>query len=192
MTTNTHETENGIDLDDLAALDARDVRALTEAMSVMDDVGDARDAPGLYLVVGENGGGEYVVDTADPHPRCTCPDDEYNLDAAEPCKHYRRVMFETGARPIPVGVDPDAVDDHLGVAVDGGPRVATPASRVATDGGEVIDAGDDGVLLDETDDVEDTGGRPDDCQCTSLLADEGVPCWPCFRDGFEMPADVDD
>lgn len=27
--------------------------------------------------------------------------------------------------------------------------------------------------------------RPDDCDCLPLMED--LPCWPCYRDGFEEP-----
>jgi hypothetical protein len=30
-----------------------------------------------------------------------------------------------------------------------------------------------------------TGGRGDDCDCWD--ADAALPCWPCYRDGFEVP-----
>lgn len=33
--------------------------------------------------------------------------------------------------------------------------------------------------------VADGGERPDDCDCWSLEPD--LPCWPCYRDGFETP-----
>lgn len=177
MTTNTPDGNESIDLE------PRTRRAATECMAVLPDHGDARDAPGLYVVIGENGGGEYLVDTHAAEPRCTCPDAEHrNPDGG--CKHYRRVRMATGETPLPAGVD---VDDQLGDHVS-----ADSTPRAVADGGEIVVAGDDGEILDETDDVEGTGGRPDDCQCTSFLADEGVPCWPCFRDGFETPADVDD
>jgi hypothetical protein len=28
-------------------------------------------------------------------------------------------------------------------------------------------------------------GRPDDCDCSPLFED--LPCWPCYRGGFEEP-----
>lgn len=27
--------------------------------------------------------------------------------------------------------------------------------------------------------------RPDECECTPLLGE--IPCWPCYREGFETP-----
>jgi hypothetical protein len=159
----THYELGEVEGTDLAP---RAARALTECMTVLAEGGD------IYTVVGQNGG-TYTVDAREG--RCTCPDAEYR-DAT--CKHQRRVAFATGERSVPAWVDTDAVDPQLGEHVDGGPR------QVATDGGsDVIDAGDDGVIL-EGDDNDD--GRPDDCDCWD--ADAELPCWPCYRDGFDEPA----
>jgi predicted nucleic acid-binding Zn finger protein len=156
-------------------LDARDVRALTECMSVLDEGGD------VYTVVGENGG-TYRVDAREG--RCTCPDAQYNLptdDGRERCKHEARVAYATGDRPVPAWVDTDAVDPQLGAGVDATPQVA------ATDGGaDIIDAGDEGEVLDDEGDTDD--GRPDDCECGAWNADADLPCWPCYREGFGEPA----
>ena len=142
-------------------LESRDARALTEYMTVLAEGGD------IYTVVGQNGG-TYTVDAREG--RCTCPDAEYR-DAT--CKHQRRVAFATGERSVPAWVDTDAVDPQLGEHVDGGPR------QVATDGGsDVIDAGDD-------------GGRPDDCDCWDWNTDLDLPCWPCYRNGFDTPASAE-
>ena len=46
---------------------------------------------------------------------------------------------------------------------------------VKADGGVTVEA-------DTTDDADD---RPDDCDCTPLMDD--LPCWPCYREGFEYP-----
>jgi predicted nucleic acid-binding Zn finger protein len=172
MTQFASDRENGHDGRTDTELDARDVRALTEYMTVLPEGGD------VYTVVGQNENGEYRVDAREG--RCTCPDYKHNLptaDGRERCKHAARVAYATGERSVPAWVDTDAVDPQLGEHVDGGPR------QVATDGGsDVIDAGDDGVIL-EGDDNDD--GRPDDCDCWD--ADAELPCWPCYRDGFDVP-----
>lgn len=31
----------------------------------------------------------------------------------------------------------------------------------------------------------DFDARPEDCDCVGVLDD--LPCWPCYRDGFEEP-----
>jgi hypothetical protein len=33
--------------------------------------------------------------------------------------------------------------------------------------------------------LTDFDGRPDDCDCWD--ADAELPCWPCYRDGFDVP-----
>ncbi len=96
---------------------------------------------------------------------------------SERCKHAARVAYATGTREIPPWVDTDAVDAMLGEHVDATPQVA------ATDGG-ILEAGDDGEIL--TDDENDDS-RPDDCDCGDWNADADLPCWPCYRDGFDAP-----
>jgi hypothetical protein len=143
-------------------LDERDRRALEQYLTVLPE------APGLFRVVSESGSA-YTVDTREG--RCTCPDHKHR---GVRCKHLRRVAFATGERPIPATVDREAIDEHLGRHVDGGPRV------VATDGGSnVIDAGDEGVIL------EDGDTRPEDCGCWNT--EQGLPCWPCYRETGSTP-----
>ena len=143
-------------------LEPRDVRALTECMSVLPEGGD------IYTVVGENGR-TYSVDAREE--RCTCPDAQYNLEDDERCKHSRRVAYETGERAIPAFIDPDAVDDQLGCHVDATPRVT------ATDGGV--------ITATNNESAEDSNERPEDCCCWDPNND--LPCWPCYRDGFTSP-----
>jgi hypothetical protein len=102
-------------------LDERDVRALTEYLTVLPE------APDVYQVVSQSGA-TYTVDARGG--ACTCPDFEYR-DVR--CKHLRRVAFATGERPVPAGVDRDGLDEQLGRHVDGGPRV------LATDGGQALE-----------------------------------------------------
>ena len=115
------------DLTQLESIDTRDARALTQYLTVLDDVGRARHAPELYLVVSESGS-EYLVDTRG-EGACECADHRHR-DAR--CKHLRRVAFATGEREIPPWVDTEALDEQLGDHLD-----ATPANteNVATDGG---------------------------------------------------------
>ena len=124
---------------DLTNLPDRTEAALTEVMSVLDDIGLARGAPDLYLVVSSSGA-TYLVDTREG--TCECPDDEYR---AITCKHRRRVAFATGERPIPGWVARDRLDDHFGAHVDG-PRFS------ATDGGVAQARFDDGELTDPKED----------------------------------------
>jgi hypothetical protein len=87
---------------------------------------------------------------------CSCPADTYHSGA---CKHR--------------------------TAVENTPAVLAAASGVATDGGQIIEADDDGVILG---DDESADGRPDECNCGDWNADADLPCWPCYRAGFERPA----
>jgi hypothetical protein len=142
-------------------INERDRRALEQYLTVLPDQGDARDAPGMALVVSESGS-EYVVDLRDG--ACTCPDAEYR-DVE--CKHVRRARFATGADAIPAAAAAQLdVDPDLGEHCDG------PLRFAAADGG-IIEAPDDGVVLEDEPD--------DECACGDLP--EGVPCHDCFQDG---------
>lgn len=147
MTTYDPTDEECTDLDD------RDVRALTECMTVLDDAGQARHAPGLYQVTTESGS-QYLVDVR--HESCDCPDATHR-DVR--CKHIRRAEFATARRPVPQWVDTDAVDPQLGTHV-GGP--------VATDGGQsdADDASDD--------DCEECAALPDGWTCADCYVIDGV------------------
>lgn len=98
----------------MQSLDRRDADALTRAMTVLDDVGRARGAPGLYVVVSDSGR-SYLVDT--DGGACTCDDSLYrNPDGG--CIHYRRTMYATGRRDIPEWVNTSRVDPKLGEHVE--------------------------------------------------------------------------
>ena len=140
-------------------VEPRTERALVEKMTVLPLDGD------VYSVTTESGA-EYRVDGREG--RCTCPDHEHR---GVRCKHIRRVALATGAEPIPAAVD--GVDEQLGEHTEAVPRV------VASDGG-IIEAGDDGEILES-----DGDERPADCDCWD--ADGELPCWPCYRDGVDVP-----
>ena len=169
MTQFDTDRQNGHDTS--TDLEPRDVRALTEVLTVLPDQPEVAGADELYLVVSESGS-EYTVDARDGS--CTCPD-AVHRDAT--CKHLRRVAFATGARAVPAWVDADDVDVGLGEHTAATPRVA------AADGGEgIVVADDDGEILDESDDdTESNDGDDTECACDELP--DGVPCWPCYRDG---------
>jgi len=97
---------------DLQQLDQRDVRALTSYMSVLDDVGLARGAEDLYVVVSDSGR-EYLVDIREG--ACKCPDHRYR-DIK--CAHIRRVEFAIGLREVPSSARSEAIDPDLGRHVD--------------------------------------------------------------------------
>jgi hypothetical protein len=152
--------EGEIPYDKCTDLEQRDIRALTEKMTVLPEGG------GVYSVTTESGS-EYLIDSREG--RCTCPDVTHR-DVT--CKHQKRVAYATGEVAIPDWMDSDAIDSHLGEHVEGTPKVAV------ADGGDVIVAGDDAEILD----TDEEDGRPDDCQCWD--PDNELPCFPCWREGF--------
>lgn len=141
-------------------LEQRDVRALTEYMTTLSLGGD------VYSVTTQSGS-EYRVDALEG--RCTCPDKQHNLEDGELCKHERRVRFATGEWAVPAWADRSAIDPQIGEHVSGTVQVA------ASDGGDLL-------AVDPESDQE----RPDDCDCSPRVED--LPCWPCYRDGFEEPS----
>lgn len=165
---------------DIEGIDTRDARALTEYMTVLDDVGAARGAADLYVVVSQSGS-EYVVDV--DGGACECRDAEYRAPEGG-CKHVRRALFATGARTIPGWADLDGVDPQLGMHVAAeGPRVAV------ADGGRVVATDGADELTDDDTDGDDAEERPADCRCTGsrLETEGGLPCWPCYRADFDAP-----
>ena len=137
------------DLTELESIDTRDARALTQYLTVLDDVGRARHAPDLYLVVSESGS-EYLVETRG-EGACECADHRHR---GERCKHLRRVAFATGEREIPSWVDTDALDEQLGDHVDATPQLAatdggTRTVREAAEGAEIVGVG--GYDLEDVD-----------------------------------------
>ena len=95
-------------MSDAAQLDQHDVRALTQYLTVLEDLPRVDGADDLYVVVSESGS-SYLVDAREG--ACECADHRYR-DVE--CKHIRRVAFATGRREIPEWVDEDAIDPDLG------------------------------------------------------------------------------
>jgi hypothetical protein len=136
MSTNVSQRENATD-SEAQTVDSRTERALSECMTVLPNHGSARDAPGLFVVIGENENGEYLVDTRTGS--CDCDDMRYR-DPDGGCKHLRRVAVLTGDRPIPTWI-PDVVDidTTIGANVDKNVRfVQTDGGVVTTDADEDI------------------------------------------------------
>ena len=123
--------------------DERDAKALTQYLTVLEDVGRVRGADDLYLVVSQSGR-EYLVDARTG--TCECDDARFRSPKGG-CKHARRVAFATGDREIPEWVDVDAIDDSLGEHVSGNPRIVNTATtettgtseEIATDGGVAVE-----------------------------------------------------
>jgi predicted nucleic acid-binding Zn finger protein len=116
----------------VSALDARDVRALEECMTVLPP------EQSIFEVVSQSGT-SYDVDAREG--RCTCDDMAHNLPDGdrEVCKHVSRVRFATGEKPIPATAAEELdIDPMLGEQMArSGPRVAVP------DGGEIVDEFDE-------------------------------------------------
>jgi hypothetical protein len=163
-------------------VEPRTRRALGEPLSVVSLDGtpvESRDDT-VVLVVSHSGE-SYHVDAE--MGRCECPDHTHrDVD----CKHIRRARAALGLEPV---------DSQVLAAVDVDATLGdtAPGPVVATSDGGIIDAGDEGEILDESDDDQDTDGdgRPDECDCGNWNAGLGLPCWPCYRDGFDEPAGGD-
>lgn len=161
--------------DHAARIDERDRRALEQYLTVLDDVGIAADADGLYVVVSESGR-QYLVDVRG-NGTCRCPDARHR-DVR--CKHWKRVLYATGRKPIPEEIPREDIDDQLGEQVADDPVYAGDA---VNDESDLIPDGGVTTAPASSDDSDATG-RPANCQCTG----DDVPCWPCYQAGFETSA----
>lgn len=98
----------------LAQLDDRDIRALTEVMTVCKREPDLRDEQVAVYSSHQADGGmvteRYVV--SPDVPACDCRDMLHRRPASG-CKHVRRVAFERGERAIPAGIDHSALAPGL-------------------------------------------------------------------------------
>lgn len=151
MSTNVSQRENATD-SEAQTVDSRTKRALAECMTVLPNHGLARDAPGLFVVIGENENGEYLVDSRTDS--CDCDDMRYR-DPDGGCKHLRRVRVLTGERPIPTWV-PEVVDvdSRIGANVDKNVRF------VQTDGGVISSPDSDSDTGTDTDADADVWSKP--------------------------------
>ena len=121
-------------------IETRTERALTECMSILPNHGRADGAPGLFVVIGENCNGEYLVDTRTES--CECKDAKYR-DPEGGCKHLRRCRIATGENPVPAGaLDEITVDSTFGAQLE------TSAKFATADGG-IIDAESGEKISDE-------------------------------------------
>ena len=82
-------------------IEPRTLRAITQTFSVLPDIGRAKGADDLYVVVSQSGK-EYLVDARDW--ACECPDARHR-DVR--CKHQRRVALHTGE------LDVDELEEQL-------------------------------------------------------------------------------
>jgi predicted nucleic acid-binding Zn finger protein len=121
---------------DSTELESRTERSLTECMTIMPNHPSADGSDNLFVVVGENENGEYLVNL--DSGSCECADAQYNLDDDESCKHVRRVRIAKGETPVPNSALANVeIDSNFGVHVDGSPVFAT------ADGGIIGDTDND-------------------------------------------------
>ena len=180
MNDSTADRENGHD--DGIDIENRTRRALEEPLSVLSvDGTPIDDADASIVSVVSHSGEQYTVDVREG--RCSCPDAKHNLDDDERCKHERRARAVLRREPV---------DARVLDVVDADPQLGQHAftPTVASADGGIVDAGDDGIVLDDDTDAGDE--RPTDCDCAEFHADAALPCWPCYRDGFDEPATVDE
>jgi len=117
MSNEDSETKDSIEVE------SRTERALEECMTVLPNHGRAEGAAELFVVIGENENGQYLVDTR--AGSCECKDAKYR-DPEGGCKHLRRCRIATGESPVPAGaLDEITVDSTFGVHVDASPKFAT-------------------------------------------------------------------
>lgn len=107
---------------------------------------------------------QYVVEVEDRGglfvpDTCECPADQYN--EGYDCKH--KVALASVGGPV-----------VLGAAMAYSSEKQAEEPELVADGGVSVEA--------ETDNSDE---RPDDCDCSPTF--EELPCWPCYRDGFEEP-----
>jgi hypothetical protein len=150
------------------SIEPRTRRALTEPLSVLTlDGMPVHDDDETIVQVVSHSGESYRVDAREG--RCTCPDAEYNLAPGETCKHARRARAALGTEPVDSQVlDALDVDENLGANAPG-PVVATP------DGG-IIEAGDEGVILED---------RPPITEHRESYEQGGARFWRCEGCGRE-------
>ena len=128
---------------DSTELESRTERSLTECMTIMPNHPSADGSDNLFVVVGENENGEYLVNI--DSGSCECADAQYNLDDDESCKHVRRVRIAKGETPVPNSALANVeIDSNFGVHVDGSPVFATA----------------DGGIIGDTDNDTDNGTDP--------------------------------
>jgi hypothetical protein len=100
-------------------------------MTIMPNHPSADGSDNLFVVVGENENGEYLVNL--DSGSCECADAQYNLDDDD-----RRARIAKGETPVPnSALESVEIDSNFGVHVDGSPVFAT------ADGGIISDTDND-------------------------------------------------
>ncbi|WP_255681503.1 hypothetical protein [Natrinema sp. SYSU A 869] len=178
--------------DTFEGIETREAKALTEIMTVLGDLPAVQDNSNRYSVTTESGR-EYHVHVVEGtcHKKNgeECPDQEYNLDDNDVCKHVHRARYAVGFKEIPEWIDEDAIDDDLGVFVptkhdesDTADADTLTGRKAATDGGVSVRevATDAEVLEDESDPWE--GPFPEVDKYDHPTGEDYVRCWDCGRE----------
>jgi hypothetical protein len=121
-------------------VEPRMLRAITQTFSVLPDIGRAKGADDLFLVVSQSGK-EYLVDAQDWS--CECPDATHR-DAR--CKHQRRVALHTGE------LDVDELEQQL---VTTAKNLEASADELEQQAQELIDTA--GEIRDALDQLGEVG-----------------------------------
>lgn len=134
MSNEDSETKDSIEVE------RRTRRALEECMTVLPNHGRADGAADLFVVIGENENGQYLVDARSQS--CECKDAKYR-DPDGGCKHLRRVRIAQGDTPIPAqALGEITIDSTFGAQLE------TSAKFATADGG-IIDAESGEKINDE-------------------------------------------
>ena len=163
-------TDESNQIQELSDMSKRQIRALTEYHTVLDNVGSADPAAGKYTVVSQSGN-QYDVDIV--NETCSCPDHQQRQSV---CKHIHRARYALGVVAIPAAVDKTAIDSQMGEHVDGEPIFT---DEVQSDSEDTDDT-DDSDMENETDDTDDPDLEDSDDECPDCARLDGdVLCWDC-------------
>jgi len=121
-----------------------------------------------YIVTVEDQNGLFIPD------KCECPADQYNDDYS----YKHQVAVATVGGPVVLGAAMAYTSDRSSQS-----EPTTMVDKIRTGRGTDVGSDVDDDVAGDSDAVD----RPDDCNCAPFMADHGLPCWPCYRDGFEMP-----
>ncbi|ELZ01578.1 hypothetical protein C480_17872 [Natrialba aegyptia DSM 13077] len=177
--------------DTVEGIETREAKALTEIMTVLGDLPAVQDDSDRYSVTTESGR-EYHVHVVDGtcHKKNgeECPDQEYNLDDDDVCKHVHRARYAVGLKEIPEWIDEDAVDDDLGAFVptkhesSAADADAHTDAKVVADGGAVARSADDAEILEPESDDPWKGPFPEFDKYGNPTGADYVRCRDCGRE----------
>jgi hypothetical protein len=113
---------------------------------------------------------------------CGCPADQYNDDYD--CKH--KVALATVGGETVLNAATEFENSAPPLSQSDAESATTAADKLRTDGG-IVKASDDGEVLTDEESADKGQERPDDCDCGDWNQGLGLACWPCYREGLEVP-----